>query len=63
MSASNQIHLVTDAGIPVTVFRGKRELQAYLRRRLDTFAIPPVYKFRGDGCARVTMTTSRALAD
>jgi hypothetical protein len=40
MSAANHIYLVTDAGTPVTAFTTKRKLQAYLRRRLDTFAAP-----------------------
>ena len=40
MSAANHIYLVTDPGSPVTAFTTKRELQTYLRRRLDTFAAP-----------------------
>ena len=40
MSAANHIYLGTDAGTPVTAFTTKRELQAYLRCRLDTFAAP-----------------------
>ena len=40
MSAANHIYLVSDEGTPVTAFTTKRELQAYLRRRLDTFAAP-----------------------
>jgi hypothetical protein len=40
MSAANHIYLVADAGTPVTAFTTKRELQAYLWRRLDTSAAP-----------------------
>jgi hypothetical protein len=52
-----------DAGTPVTAFTSKRELQAYLRRRLDGFSGPLVYKFGGNGCSPVIMTMSRALAE
>jgi hypothetical protein len=38
MTASNQIFLVVDAGSPKAAFTTRRELQAYLRRRLDTTA-------------------------
>jgi hypothetical protein len=37
MSVSNQVFLVADAGAPLAVFAALRELQAYLRHRLDTF--------------------------
>jgi hypothetical protein len=36
MTASNQIFLVMDAG-PKAAFTTRPELQAYLKRRLDTF--------------------------
>ena len=59
----DSIYLVTDAGAPVTAFTSKRELQAYLRRQLDTFSGQVVYKFGGNGCSPVIMSTSRALAE
>jgi hypothetical protein len=37
MTASNQIFLVMDAGSPKAAFTTRPELQAYLKRRLDTF--------------------------
>jgi hypothetical protein len=40
MAASDQIYLVMDAGTPVAAFTVKREMQIYLRRRLDTFCNP-----------------------
>jgi hypothetical protein len=60
---ADSIYIVTDAGNPVTAFTSKRELQAYLRRRLDTFSGPVVYQFGGNGCSPVIMTMSRALAE
>jgi hypothetical protein len=63
MSASDQIYLVMDAGSPVTAFTDKHELTVYLRRRLDTFCNPLVYKFGGEGYSPVIMTMSRALAE
>jgi hypothetical protein len=39
MTASNQIFLVMDAGTPVAAFTVKRDIQLYLRRRLDTRAV------------------------
>ena len=60
---AHSIYLVMDAGPPVTAFTSKRELQAYLRRRLDGFSGPLVYKFGGNGCSPVIMTMSRALAE
>jgi hypothetical protein len=52
-----------DAGAPVSTFTGKRELQAFLRRRLDTFAAPLVYKFGGEGYAPTIMTMSEGAAE
>ena len=37
MAASDQIFLVVDAGTPVAAFTARRELTAYLKRRIDTF--------------------------
>jgi hypothetical protein len=37
-----------DAGTPVAAFTARRELQAYLPRRLDTFINPLVYTFWGN---------------
>jgi hypothetical protein len=48
MTASNQIFLVMDAGSPKGAFTTRHELQAYLRRRLDTFINPAVYTFWGN---------------
>jgi hypothetical protein len=59
MTTSNQIFLVVDAGTPVAAFTARRELQAYLRRRLDTFM---VYMFWGSHGPSI-MTMSAALAD
>jgi hypothetical protein len=33
-----------DAGSPVTAFTGKRELQVYLRCRLDAFTNPLIFR-------------------
>jgi hypothetical protein len=62
MTASNQIFLVVDAGTPVAAFTARRELQAYLRRRLDTFCNPLVYTFWGNRGPSI-MTMTAALAD
>jgi hypothetical protein len=40
--------LVIDAGSPVAEFTARHELQADLRRRLDTFVNPLVYTFWGN---------------
>jgi hypothetical protein len=45
MTASNQIFLVMDAGSPKAAFTTRHEMQAYLRRRLDSFTNPLVYTF------------------
>lgn len=37
-----------DAGAPVAAFTAKRDMQTYLRRRLDTFCNPLVYTFWGN---------------
>ena len=61
MSAT-PIDLVMDAGTPVAAFTARQELQAYLRRRLDTFCNPLVYTFWG-GQGPSIMTMSAALAE
>jgi hypothetical protein len=40
MAATNQIFLVVDTGTPVAALTARRELQAYLRRLVDTFINP-----------------------
>jgi hypothetical protein len=62
MTASNQIFLVMDAGSPKAAFTTRREMQAYLRRRLDTFINPLVYTFWGNQGPSI-MTMTAALAD
>jgi hypothetical protein len=62
MTTSNQIFLVMDAGTPVAASTARRELQAYLRRRLDTFINPLVYTFWGNQGPSI-MTLSSALAE
>jgi hypothetical protein len=62
MFTSNQIFLVVDAGTPVAAFTVRRELQAYLRRRLDTFINPLVYTFWSDRGPSI-MTMSSALVE
>jgi hypothetical protein len=62
MTASNQIYLVMDAGTPVAAFTVKRDMQLYLRRRLDTFVNPLVYTFQGSHGPSI-VTLSRALAE
>jgi hypothetical protein len=59
---ANQIFLVMDAGNPKAAFTTRRELQAYLRRRLDTFCNPLVYTFWGSHGPSI-MTMSAALAE
>jgi hypothetical protein len=63
MPASNQIYLVMDAGTPVAAFTVKRDMQIYLRRRLNAFANPLVYTFQGGGHGPSIMTMSKALAE
>jgi hypothetical protein len=61
MTASNQIFLVMDAGTPVAAFTARREMQSYLRRRLDTFRNPLVCTFWGNqGPSFMTMTAALA---
>jgi hypothetical protein len=58
MSAANQIFPVMDTGSPKAAFTTGRELQAYLRRRLDTFINPLVYTFWGNqGPSIMTMSS------
>jgi hypothetical protein len=47
MTSSERIYLVTDAGRPVAAFTIKREMRAYLKRRLGAFTNPLVYAFGG----------------
>jgi hypothetical protein len=64
MIISERIYLVMDAGSPVAAFTVKREMRAYLTRRLGTFTNPLVYAFGGNQGYRPTiMTMSSALAD
>ena len=50
-----------DAGSPKAAFTTRRELQAYLRRRLDVFINPLVYAFWGNhGPSIVTMSSALA---
>jgi hypothetical protein len=63
MSTSNQIFLVMDAGSPKAAFATRRELHAYLRRRLDAFTNPLVYTFWDNQGTPSIMTMSSALAD
>jgi hypothetical protein len=62
MFASNQIFLVVDAGTPVAAFTVRRELKAYLKRRLDTFINPLVYIFADDHAPTI-MTLARAMGE
>ena len=63
MVASNQIFLAVDADSPVAAFTARRELNAYLKRRLDTFINPLVYTFWDNQGTPSIMTMSAALAD
>ena len=61
MSVSNQIFLVVDAGTPVAAFTARRELHAYLRRRLDTFINSLAAKTK---CANVScLSNTKATSD
>jgi hypothetical protein len=62
MSTANQIFLVLDAGSPKAAFTARHELQAYLKRRRDTFCNPLVYTFWGNQGPSI-MTMSSALAE
>jgi len=62
MSASNQLFLVVDAGIPVAAFTARHELKAFLRRRREAFTSPLVYTFWGNQGPSI-MTMSSALAE
>jgi hypothetical protein len=62
MTVSAQIFLVMDAGSPKAAFTTRRELQAYLTRRLDAFTNPLVYTFWGNHGPSI-MTLSAALAE
>jgi hypothetical protein len=58
VTAANQIFLVMDAGSPKATFTTRPELQAYLRRRLNSL----VYTFWGKHGPSI-MTMSSALAE
>jgi hypothetical protein len=45
--SSEPIYLVTDAGGPVTAFRTKDEMKAYLKRMRDTFTRHNRYRAGG----------------
>jgi hypothetical protein len=45
ITTSERIYLVMDAGRPVAAFTVKREMRAYVKRRLGTFTNPPVCAF------------------
>jgi mevalonate pyrophosphate decarboxylase len=62
MTTSNQIYLVMDAGTPVAAFTLKRDMQSYLRRKLDTFCNPLVYTFQGSNGPSI-IAMSKALAE
>jgi hypothetical protein len=62
MTASNQIFLVMDAGSPKAAFTTRGELQAYLRRRRDTFINPLVYTLWSDRGPSI-MTMSAAMSE
>jgi hypothetical protein len=62
MTASNQIFLVVDAGTRVAAFTVRRDLNAYLKRRLDTFCNPLGYTFWGNQWPSI-MTMSSAVAE
>jgi hypothetical protein len=51
-----------DAGTPVAAFTARQELNAYLRRRLDTFINPLVYTFWGNQGPSI-MTMSSAMSE
>jgi hypothetical protein len=61
--SAEPIHLVTDAGSPVTAFTTKDEMKAYLKRRRGAFNRPLVYRIDGEGHAPVIMTMARAMAE
>ena len=50
-------------GHPVAAFTARRELTAYLKRRLDTFVNPLVYRFWDNHGTPSIMTMSAALAE
>jgi hypothetical protein len=54
---------VVDAGTPVAAFTARRELTAYLKRRLDTFINPLIYRFWDNHGTPSIMTMSAALAE
>jgi hypothetical protein len=57
ISMADSTYLVTDAGAPVSAFTPRANCKP-LRRRLDTFASPLFYKFRGDGWTPAIITPS-----
>jgi hypothetical protein len=64
MITSESVYLVMDAGCPVAAFTVKREMRAYVKRRLGTFTNPLVYAFGGNqGYTPTIMTMSSVLAE
>jgi hypothetical protein len=58
--AANQIFLVIDAGSMKAAFTTRHELQACLRRRLDTFTNPGLYVLANHGPSIMTMSSALA---
>jgi hypothetical protein len=50
-------------GSPMAAFTAWRELKAYLKRRLDTFISPLVYRFWDNQGTPSIMTMSTAAAE
>jgi len=50
-------------GSPMAAFRARRELKVYLKRRLDIFIDPLVYRFWDNQGTPSIMTMSPALAE
>jgi hypothetical protein len=63
MTTSNQILLVANIGTPVAAFTVRRELKAYLRRRLDAFINPLVYTFWDNQGTPSIMTISAVVSE
>jgi hypothetical protein len=61
--STEPICLVVDSGSPLTAFTTKNEMKAYLRRRLNTFNRPLIYRIDGEGHAPVIMTLARAIGE
>jgi hypothetical protein len=64
MTTSERIYLMMDVGCRVAAFTAKREMRAYLKRRLGTFTNPLVYAFGQNRAYTPTvMTMSSPLAE